>query len=85
MRDMLREFTNVGHGKLSSDQIDTLLETRKKIDRLCQAISTACLLHRMYVSNKATQGFDVHLDHGMYLLGNSKFWRVSLSLAVICL
>lgn len=36
VRDMLREFTNVGHGTLSSDQINMLLETRKEIDRLCQ-------------------------------------------------
>lgn len=39
VRDMLREFTNVGHGKLSSDQIDTLLGTRKEIDRLCQVFN----------------------------------------------
>lgn len=36
VQDILREFTNVGHGKLSSDQIDILLDTRKEIDRLCQ-------------------------------------------------
>lgn len=36
VRDILREFTNVGHGKLSSDQIVILLETRKEINRLCQ-------------------------------------------------
>lgn len=41
---------------------------------------TAYLLHKVY--NKATQGFDVHVDHRMYLLGNFKLWRVALSLAV---
>lgn len=36
VRDMLRRFTNVGHGKLSSDQVEKLLDVRKEIDRLCQ-------------------------------------------------
>lgn len=34
VRDMLREYTNVGHGKLSSDQIASLLGSRKEIVRL---------------------------------------------------
>lgn len=36
VKDMLREYTNVGHGKLSSGQIETLLDSRKEIDQLCQ-------------------------------------------------
>jgi metallopeptidase MepB len=36
VRDMLREFTNVGHGRLSPDQLETFLDIRKEIDRLCQ-------------------------------------------------
>lgn len=36
VRDILREFTNVGHGRLSPDQIEDLLGSRKEIDRLCQ-------------------------------------------------
>lgn len=36
VRDMLREYTNVGHGKLSPDQIETLLNCRKEISQLCQ-------------------------------------------------
>lgn len=34
--DMLREYTNVGHGKLNQEQIGELLETRSQIDKLCQ-------------------------------------------------
>jgi metallopeptidase MepB len=36
VRDILREYTNVGHGKLSSDQIEMLLDSRKQIGQLCQ-------------------------------------------------
>jgi metallopeptidase MepB len=36
VRDILREYTNVGHGKLSSDQIEMLLDSRKEIGQLCQ-------------------------------------------------
>ncbi|KAG8160702.1 hypothetical protein KVR01_008966 [Diaporthe batatas] len=36
VRDMLRGFTNVGHGKLTPDKIQKLLDVRKEIDRLCQ-------------------------------------------------
>lgn len=39
VRDILREFTNVGHGKLGSDEIDILLNTRKEIDQLCQGFN----------------------------------------------
>ncbi|KAL1877980.1 hypothetical protein Daus18300_002334 [Diaporthe australafricana] len=39
LRNILREYTNVGHGKLSSDQIETLLDSRKEIDRLCQSFN----------------------------------------------
>lgn len=35
-RDVLREYTNVGHGKLSSDQIEVLLHSRKEIGQLRQ-------------------------------------------------
>ncbi|KAL2281970.1 hypothetical protein FJTKL_11229 [Diaporthe vaccinii] len=35
----MREFANVGHGKLSSDKFDILLDTRKEIDQLCQDFS----------------------------------------------
>ncbi|KAK7728623.1 hypothetical protein SLS53_009396, partial [Cytospora paraplurivora] len=33
---LLREFEDVGHGKLSPEQRKKYLETRKEIDRLCQ-------------------------------------------------
>lgn len=36
LRDILREYTNVGHGILSPEQIESLLDARKEIDRLCQ-------------------------------------------------
>ena len=36
VRGMLREFTNVGHEKLSPDQIEMLLDSRKEISQLCQ-------------------------------------------------
>lgn len=36
VRDILREFTNVGHGRLSPGRIEDLLGSRKEIDRLCQ-------------------------------------------------
>ncbi|KAI7776253.1 hypothetical protein LA080_005540 [Diaporthe eres] len=39
VRDIMREFANVGHGKLSSDKFDILLDTRKEIDQLCQDFS----------------------------------------------
>jgi hypothetical protein len=36
VRDMLREFTNVRHKKLSPDQIEMLLDSHKEISQLCQ-------------------------------------------------
>lgn len=36
VRDMLRAYTNVEHGKLSSGQIEKLLGSWKEIGRLCQ-------------------------------------------------
>lgn len=36
VRDILREFTNINHGRLSPDQIEDFLGSRKEIDRLCQ-------------------------------------------------
>lgn len=35
-RDILHEYTGIGHGKLRSDQIETLLDSRKDISQLCQ-------------------------------------------------
>ncbi|KAI1867328.1 uncharacterized protein JN550_007059 [Neoarthrinium moseri] len=36
VKDMLREYTNVGYGKLSSQQIERLLNARQTISQLCQ-------------------------------------------------
>lgn len=53
LREILRGFTNVGHGKLSSDQIEMLLDSRKEIDRLCQEFN------RNLRENKAGAWFTV--------------------------